>query len=78
MIANEIGESHDETHALLKEKFIPRRRIELLSGKFLEMPPSTRDFTVEQYMKHIDAVKVWAAQFLGLSIPDPHEVEVTL
>jgi hypothetical protein len=78
MIAGEIGEGHDETWALLKEKFCSRRRIELLSGKFLEMPPTTRDYTVEQMTELIERIRVWAATFLGLSIPDPNQVEVVL
>jgi hypothetical protein len=28
--------------------------------------------------EYITAIKVWAATFLGLSIPDPGEVEVLL
>lgn len=78
MVAAEIGESKEETHELLKEKFLPRRRIELLNGKFLEMPPSTKPLTSEQMAEYITAIKVWAATFLGLSIPDPNEVEVML
>lgn len=78
MIAAEIGESVDETHALLKEKFIPRRQIELLNGKHLEMPATTRFFTTEEFTDYINRIKVWASQFLGLSIPDANEVEVTL
>ena len=78
MIANEIGESHEDTHELLKEKFCPRRQVELLNGKFLEMPPSTKNYSTEEYTAHIEKVRQWAASFLGLSIPDPNEVEVAL
>ena len=75
MVAGYIGESRDETHALLKEKFLPRRRIELLNGKFIEMPPSTRELDVEQFTAYIEQIRVWAAQWLGLSIPDAGQVE---
>ena len=73
-----IGESRDETHELLKARFLKPRQIELLDGQHLEMPPSTRLLTVEQFAEYIRDVKTWAAQFLGLSIPEPGEVEVTL
>src|SRR4030042_1141557 len=55
-IANHIGESTEETHELLKEKFLPRRRIELLGGKELEMPPSTRQLTVEAFAEYVEHV----------------------
>lgn len=77
-ISGFIGESRDDTHELLKAKFLEPRRIELLDGQHIEMPPSTRLLSVEAFAEYVQRVKVWAAQFLGLSIPDPGEVEVTL
>lgn len=77
-IAAHIGESSEETHALLKEKFLPRRSVELLDGKRLEMPPSTRQLTVEGFAAYVDHIKAWAAQWLGLYIPEPGQVEVAL
>lgn len=75
MVAGYIGESRDDTHELLKQRFLPPRRIELLDGQFLEVPPTTRTLNVEQFTQYIEQIKVWAAQFLGLSIPDAGEVE---
>lgn len=77
-VANYIGEGRDETHELLKAKFLPARTIELLDGKSLEMPPSTRLLSVEEFTAYIEAIRVWAAQFLGLSIPDANQLEATL
>lgn len=75
MVAGYIGESREETHALLKEKFLPRRKVELLDGQFLEMPPTTRLLSTEEFSAYIEQIKVWAASFLGLSIPESNEVE---
>ena len=75
-IASYIGESAEETHELLKSKFLPGRSVELLDGKTLEMPPTTRHLTVEQFAEYLNRVKQWAAEWLGLSIPEPGEVEV--
>jgi hypothetical protein len=79
-IANEIGESHDETHAMLKQRspVLKARRIETLSGKELEMPPRTRDLPSDVYAAYVDETMRWAATFLGLYIPTPNEVEVSL
>lgn len=77
-VAGYIGESREETHALLKEKFLPRRQVELLDGKTLDMPPSTRLLNTEQFTEYIEHVRRWAAEWLHLSIPDANEVEVSL
>jgi hypothetical protein len=77
-IAGFIGESREETHELLKAQFLPKRSIELLDGRGLEMPPSTRLLSVEEFAAYIERVRVWAAQFLSLSIPDANQVEVSL
>lgn len=77
-VAGYIGETRDDTHELLKAKFLPQRDIELLEGQRLQMPPSTRGLTIEQFTAYIDAVRTWAAQFLGLSIPEANQVEATL
>jgi len=76
MIAGYIGESREETHELLKQRFLAQRDIELLDGKHIQMPPSTRLLTIEQFTEFINAVKVWAEQFLGLSIPEANEVDI--
>ena len=76
MIAGYIGESREETHELLKQQFLPCRHVELLDGKNIQMPGSTRLLTIEQFTAYIEQVKVWAAQFLGLSIPEANEVEL--
>ncbi len=78
MIASYIGESREDTHALLKVKFLPARDVELLDGQKLTMPPSTRSLDTEGMSSYIDQIKQWAASFLGLDIPDPNEVEVCL
>lgn len=81
-VANHIGEGHDEAHELLKERSQVlekyRRRIEMLDGKELTLGKSTKHLTTEQYAEYVDETKRWAAEFLGLYIPDPNQVEVTL
>ena len=77
-IAGYIGEGRDETHALLKGQFLPKRDIELLEGKRLTMPPSTRLLNVEEFRLYMDEVQRWAGTFLGLALPEGNQVEVSL
>lgn len=78
-VAAYIGETREETHALLKAYHLPSRSIETLEGKILDgVPPTTRTLSVEQFSQYVERVKVWAATYLGLSIPDANQVEVAL
>ena len=74
-IAGYIGESSEETHEALKARFLPARHVELLDGKTLDMPASTRLLSVDEFSAYIEQVEAWAAQWLGLSIPEPGQVE---
>jgi hypothetical protein len=82
MVAAHIGESNEEAHELMKADSAVLRKyartIETLDGKSIRMAPSTKHLTAEQYAEYIDERKQWAASFLGLYIPDPGQVEVTL
>lgn len=77
-IAAYIGEGRDETHTLLKGQFLPARDVELLDGKRLTMPPSTRLLTVEGFSEYMDRIQVWSAQFLGLVLPEANQLEAVL
>lgn len=77
-IANYIGESREETHELLKQAHLPERPIELLDGKHLTMPPTTKTLNVEEFAAYVERCKRWAAEFLGLVIPDAGQVQVRL
>lgn len=77
-IAGFTGEERETIHEFLKAKFLPMRDVELLDGQRLAMPASTRLLNVEQFTAYIEECRRWAASFLGLSIPDANQVEVTL
>lgn len=78
-VAAYIGEDREETHQLLKMKHLPARSIETLEGVVLDdVPPTTRNLTTEEFAAYIERVKVWAAQFLGLHIPEAGQVEAVI
>lgn len=77
-IADHIGEDRDTVHEYLKRQFIGDRDIELLSGQRMTVPARSSLLSVEEFTAYIERVRVWSAQFLGLSIPDANQVEVML
>ena len=77
-IAGYIGEDDKIVHEYLKAMHLPVRDVELLDGKHLTMPATTRLLTVEAFAEYMERVRVWSATFLGLPLPDASQVEAVL
>lgn len=73
-IAGYIGDERDAVHEVLKEKFLQRRRAELLNGKVLELPPSTRFLSTSEFSLYMEKVAAWASSFLGLYLPSGDQI----
>lgn len=63
----------DDTHQLMKLKF-NFEQIVSEQGEVLELPKSTATLTTTQFMEYIERVRMWAADFLEINIPDPGQV----
>ncbi len=77
-IAGYIGETREAVHDYLKEMFLARRDVELLEGKHITMPPTTRMLSVEEFRAYMDSIQRWAIEFLGLVLPEAGQLEVVL
>ena len=81
-IAEHTGYTPDELHDVLKMKFIPKR-LAVCDGngevkdEFV-VGGSTRKMTTAEFGEYCDAIRQWAAQDLGIDIPDPHETPLAL
>ncbi len=72
MVAEFIGESEDATHEALLDKFSAYRAKGARDKRFgLKIKKRTRDMDTAQFTEYVEKVRDWAAQFLGLNIPDP-------
>lgn len=66
--------SPELVHEYLKDKFLKhlRRRIRNpVTKKYIVKKPSTAELNTWEFMDYLDAVRIWAASFLSISIPDP-------
>lgn len=64
----------EQVHEILKHKFCKVTEIvNTDTGEILSMPPTTTQLTTTDMMDYIDDIKRWAAEFLGIVIPDPNE-----
>jgi len=68
------SESHEAIHAMLKRRFLPDGiTLEDRQGNVYELDPSTTKTTTVEFTEYIERTQVWAAECLGINIPDPNE-----
>lgn len=77
-VGDYVGEPAKTIHEYFKQMFLPTREVELLEGQRLVMPPTTRTLTVEEFSEYMRQIQTWAAQFLGLALPEAGALEAVL
>ena len=72
---NDIGYRINEadTHEYLKATFLKDSIVNENTGELLPMVGSTRKLTTVEFMEYIQDIQRWAAEFLGVNVPDPGE-----
>lgn len=71
---NDLGEAFtaEEVHDILKCKFLKRQKIDETTGELLfEYLGSTAKLTTVEFMTYIEECSRFAAEFLGVAIPEP-------
>lgn len=64
--------SSENVHEMLKAKFLGED-IANENGEFIRINRSTTDLTTTEFMEYIADIQQFAAEFLGINIPDPGE-----
>lgn len=72
LIAEETGNDPHVVHEALKKKFLDKE-IAYLGKEQIEVPVSTTSLTTSQMEDYHTKCRIWAAEFLGIQIPLPHE-----
>lgn len=62
----------EDVHNMMKLKF-NYEQVVSEQGEVLELPKSTATLTKTQFAEYVDNIRMWAAGFLGLNIPDPNQ-----
>lgn len=70
MLSDFTGYSREEMHEALKEKFLGSERDEHGLMKI----GSTTTLTTDEFIGYTNKIIIWAAQELGVFIPDPNSV----
>lgn len=62
----------EDVHDMMKLKF-NYEQIVSEQGEVLELPKSTATLTKTQFAEYVENIRMWAAGFLSLKIPDPNQ-----
>ena len=62
----------EQAHDTLKKDFAYTEMYDDTTGKIFTVPKGTRDMNVEDMVEYIEQIQIWAAEFLGVVIPDPN------
>lgn len=62
----------DDAHDIIKFKFL-KVNIENESGEFIESFKSTKEMNTKEFKEFIDALQIWASEYLNTYIPSPNE-----
>lgn len=72
ILGNELGYSREETHELMKFKFLKRERVIEKTGEILEYIESTTTLSKSDFADMVTDMVRWAAS-MGIVIPLPGE-----
>jgi hypothetical protein len=72
ILAAETGHTTEEVHEYCKAMFLPRSHM-MLAGHEVELTKSTTTLSTGEMEDFLQAIRVFAAQELGISVPLPHE-----
>lgn len=77
ILADELALTKDETHEILKYKFLKRTLI--IGDEEVVVTDSTASLNKSQFGEFVDNMKMWASMNLGIVIPDPNtQIDMTL
>lgn len=62
---------------LIKYKFLRSEAVSETTGEVIEVVRGTSELTTSEFMDFMADVTQWAAEYLGIEIPDPGQVELT-
>mgnify|MGYP003629212828 FL=1 len=72
-----IRTSNSETKEMLKRKFLSEE-VPFADGQYLERTKSTSELSTSEFNDFIAQVQQFAAEWLGVEVPDPNEQLVIL
>ncbi len=76
VIAEGLGYTHDEMHAILSNMFGEKETVEF-NGDIVEVIKSTTKLTTKEFTDRLEKVDRWAAGEMGIVLPSPEDIYYT-
>lgn len=73
MLSDQTGYTKEETHAILKSKFLRTEKVNENSGAIYEYVKSTAELSTTEYMDYLESVRQFAAEEFDIQLPEPNE-----
>ena len=70
---NGIKATTEQTHELLKLRFLKSDLVNEATGEAWQTVKSTTELTTSEFMDYLAEITQFSAEFLGVQIPDPNE-----
>lgn len=74
-LSKEIGYAPDYMHEYMKQEFLWTDDQGMPDGKTAKITRSTKNLTSGQFDDYIQAIRIWAGEFLSLDIPLPNQTQ---
>jgi len=71
-ICEDTGVEKDDMHLYLRGTFLDSKKIQF-KGRHVYLPGSTKDLNTAEFKIYLDKIQLWAAEFLTLTLPNPHD-----
>ncbi len=68
--------TNDDAHEVMKGLFHKKDIVNKLTGDMITTVLSTTTFSIPEFEKYTETICKWAAEFLGVVIPAPHQVYI--
>jgi len=65
--------SKEETHDYLKQEFNYKEFVNEKTSEVIRIPKSTANLTTSEFMDYLSRIQIFAADILGVEIPNPNE-----
>jgi hypothetical protein len=69
---NEVR-NKDDVHDIVKALFLKKEIVNEGTGEVFTIPDTTKNLSVEQEQQLQEDMRLWAAEFLGISLSEPNE-----
>ena len=75
LIADGWEVSKEDVHEMMKVKFATKELFNESTGEVMQTTRSTTDMSTTEFEEFNEACRRWAAEILGMNIPDPNQYE---